>query len=123
MPDDNDRPVACCPSCGAPLIATFAFRKYEFYCLECGAHVEFLRPRALPPTPELLARYDALKAEWDANVGDRLILDGGYRRDCEKCTVGGQQHRTHATEEEMLAHAAALGWLARRASAQPIGGR
>jgi hypothetical protein len=58
---DRKPPLACCPNWNheelVPLIPTFVFPQYEFYCLECGRNVAFMGPRAGESTPELEARY------------------------------------------------------------------
>ena len=94
-------PMATCPRDGAPLIMTMAFRGYEFICLECGAKMGFLDPRPAEPTPELDARYEALKAEWDEHVGGKLIVEG-------------RAARSPADQE---AHDAAIAWIAQRSGA------
>lgn len=113
-------PLGCCPRCKepTPLISTMAFRKAEFYCLECGGHFGFLAPRAFDPTPELNARYDSLKAEWDEHVKPRLRIMRGWWEDCDRCIIGHNDatHDLHATDEEREAHDAALEWLKERVS-------
>ena len=112
-------PMATCPRDGAPLIATMAFRKAEFYCLECGARLGFLSPRPAAPTPELDARYEALKAEWDEHARHAVLIHGWYEN-CDKCKAGlSEYHPAHATAEELAAHEAALAWLKQRASVAP----
>jgi hypothetical protein len=113
----RERPMATCPHDGAPLIATCAFRKAEFYCLECGARLGFLSPAPAQATPELNERYEALQAEWDQHAGAALLGDGAWHRDCPKCEVGvGEPHRAHASAEELAAHEAAIAWLEQRAA-------
>jgi hypothetical protein len=108
--------MAICPRDGAPLISTLAFRKAEFYCLDCGGHFGFLSPDAAEDTPELRARYEALKSEWDEHAGSKLLADGGWYEDCERCEPGGEPHTAHAAAEELAAHEAALTWLRERAA-------
>lgn len=104
-------PYACCPNCGAPLISTLDFPKYEFYCLECGHHCGFLSPVAGEPTPERTERHEALQAEWDEHVGRKLLLHNGWLHDCERCQPHAEAHAAHATSEEWAAHEEALAWL------------
>jgi hypothetical protein len=59
---------AGCPSCREPLISTFEVRKKEFVCVVCGDYFEFLSPVRLGESPEIEARYNALKAQFDAGV-------------------------------------------------------
>ena len=61
-------PMATCPVCKEPLIATIRFRGKEFICVACKRLWEFLDPLPADATPELEARYKVLKAEWDAVV-------------------------------------------------------
>ena len=61
-------PMATCPACGEPLIATFKFRGKEFVCVECHKLWGFVDPTPVESTPELDARYQELKAKWDASV-------------------------------------------------------
>lgn len=108
--------MGMCPRCDTPVISTMAWRSYEFYCLECGAHLGFLSPRAAESTPELIARYDALKAEWDEHAGGKLITQGGWLQECSVCAPRGETHEAHATAEEIAAHEEALAWLRERAA-------
>jgi hypothetical protein len=107
--------MALCPDCDAPLIATFAFSGYEFYCLECGRKVTFFGPKPAEPSAELDAQYAELKAEWDEHVGAKLVARGSRLTDCPLCR-GGEDHSVHATQEEWAAHKATLAWLHERAS-------
>ena len=106
--------MAMCPRCDVPLISTMAFSGSEFYCLDCGAHLGFLSPRGREATPELNARYEALKAEWDEHAGAKLILSGGWYEACPDCRVGGEPHSAHTTDAEREAHQKALEWLRER---------
>lgn len=113
LPDNSgSEQIAMCV-CGAPLVSTFAFQGYEFYCLECGRQYEWLEPRAQPATPELEARHDALRAEWREHAARKLLIDGGYHRDCERCNRG-EPHIAHATAEEIAADREARAWLTDR---------
>lgn len=106
---------AICPSCGAPLISTMAWPKYEFYCLECGGHYGFLQPRSVESTLELSERYNRLKYEWDKCAGPKLRIVNGWFADCEKCKPHDEYHSAHATKSEHQAEQAALAWLKMRA--------
>lgn len=113
----SDAPLAVCRSDGAPLVSTFAFRGYEFICLECGRKYGWLDPEAVEATPELNERHEALRAEWVEHAGAKLLTSGSRHRDCEKC-AGGEFHLDHATPEEHEAHDRALAWLAERTGAR-----
>lgn len=107
--------MACCPSCETPLISTMAFPGAEFYCLECGNHVGYVMPLGKEETPEILAAYEALKAEWDEHIAGKLIAPGSWRIGCPSCESGTrEQHSLHATEAERLADGEAREWLTAR---------
>ena len=61
-------PMATCPHCSEPLIATFRFRGYEFVCVCCERKWGFVDPVPVVSTPELEARYAELKARWDDSL-------------------------------------------------------
>ena len=111
---DCAAPMALCPACEAPLIATFAFSKAEFYCLECGGHYGWLAPTPGEPSPELDARYEALRSEWEQLGGPNLLGGGAMLKSCATCSTG-EPHLQHATKAEREAHEAALHALAARA--------
>jgi hypothetical protein len=108
-------PLAGCPSCKAPLISTMVFARAEFYCLECGQRWGFLNPTPLDPTPELDARYEALKAEWDKHAAPYLRVGHWWMHDCDACAPHREYHCDHATPQERAAHRIALDWLKGRA--------
>ena len=58
-------PMATCPSCSEPLIATFKYRGYEFICTCCGRMWGFVEPEPVESTPELEARLAELKEKWE----------------------------------------------------------
>lgn len=91
------RQIACCPRDGAPLISTMAFRKAEFYCLDCGGRIGFMSPRGKDETEENLAVMNAYQKEWDDNVDGKLIIEG-----------------RSGTDEEQAAHDRAMAWLEQR---------
>lgn len=105
--------IAMC-RCGVPLVATFAFARYEFYCLDCGDHLGWLEPGAADETPELVADMDARKAEWVENAGRKLLVHGAWNGDCDRCRLGGESHVQHATDAEREADAAAREWIRSR---------
>jgi hypothetical protein len=118
-------PIALCPTCGEPLISTFAFSGYEFLCLCCGRRVTFFGPKKGDgDNPRLVDRLAQLQAEWDAHVGPRLLPHSRFRRtDCEKCK-GGEDHWAHVTEAERVADEEAREWLrARTAGDAALHGR
>jgi len=106
--------MACCTRCGEPLIPTMDWSFYEFYCLCCGNHLGFVEPRGKDETPELLARYEELEAEWKEHAAG-IIPQGQFGlKSCEQCD-GRTNHRDHITDEEIEADRLAREWLAERA--------
>ena len=99
----SDWGYACCPRClhRPPLIATFAWHKFEFYCLDCGGKFGFLQPLSKKGN-EVAESHARLQAEWDEHVEDGLITQGREDR---------------ATPEALAAHEAALQWLRDRVRA------
>jgi hypothetical protein len=61
----GERPMACCPRDDEPLVSTLEFPGAEFICVVCGTKYGFLAPTPRPSTPELWARYEELKEQWD----------------------------------------------------------
>lgn len=101
--------IAMC-ACGEPLVATFAFRGYEFFCMTCGRKYTYFGPQGQDATPELIARSDAAEAALRAIEKD-TIPGGMYRLgSCDACKA--EPHLTHATPEELVASEAAYGKLA-----------
>lgn len=69
-------PVATCPTDGEPLVLTFEWRGFEFYCVVCGRHLDFLEPTAAEETPELMARHAQLEAQYVAERDARKAKSG-----------------------------------------------
>lgn len=64
-----EKPIACCPSCEAPLIGTTLFPGAEFYCLDCGQGCSFVAPHeGDPDDPELSAKLERYEGEWNEHV-------------------------------------------------------
>lgn len=93
--------------CGEPLVSTFAFSKKEFICVRCGSLYELLQPQGADETPELLARMEELRAEWEP-IGAALLGGGLMLTSCAECSRTGEPHLDHATAAEVAAHEAAL---------------
>lgn len=66
-------PMATCPACKEPLIGTIRFPKKEFICVACRRTWGFLDPYPVEATSELKARYEELKAIWDAEIAQQEI--------------------------------------------------
>lgn len=97
--------VAMC-TCGEPLVCTFHFRGAELYCLSCGCTYGWFGPEGKDETPELLARMEAIKAEWGP-IAQALLTPGSWRQDCPACGPDNP-HIDHATDDEKAAHEDAL---------------
>jgi len=67
----RERPFACCPRCGEPLVSTFEFRKKEWVCVACPAVWDWLSARAGAVSPEMQARYDEHKKRYDTGREQR----------------------------------------------------
>jgi hypothetical protein len=93
-----------------------AFRKAEFYCLECGSKYGLFGGQLVSDTPDLRVRYERLQAEWEEHAEGALLIDGGWRTECDQCKPGGEYHRAHASPGELARHDAAVAWLQQRAS-------
>lgn len=64
----GDKPVACCPRDGEPLVFTFEQRGAEFHCIACGKWFGFLSPVPKDPTDELMERYAKIRALFDEGI-------------------------------------------------------
>lgn len=107
-------PVSVC-ECGEPLICTFLFDGYEYYCLCCGRKYGWLEPKTERETAELLARQHELEVEF-APLASDIINPSAQRRDCGLCRDKGEPHAQHATEEERARSSDALAQLRARAA-------
>jgi uncharacterized protein (DUF983 family) len=107
---------AVCPHCGAPLIGTLAFAKYEWYCLECGRHYGYLEPKVGADTPGLAMRAESLQAEWDREIRGKLIPERGYLNNCQACAAHLDYHMDHASDTQLAAHQIAFLYLEGRKS-------
>lgn len=112
----DEPPLAGCPGCKAPLIATMVYPGYEFICLECGRRCAFLSPVRLEPHAENLEWMARLQAEWDERQ-DALIIPRSWKsKGCRRCRKlsDADHHADHATAEEWAADAAARAWIKSR---------
>lgn len=73
-------PMATCPNCGEPLIATFRFAGYEFVCVVCKRMWGFIDPKPAEATPELEARQKELRAQFDAEIAQANETGNGDER-------------------------------------------
>lgn len=111
--ENHMAPIAVC-KCGAPLIYTFVFPKYEWYCLDCGTKYGMFDAIIVHnPDEELCERERTYLEEWDENVSGRLIVPRSWLTNCLKCKMGDEHamHYQHATEEEQQADIKAREWL------------
>lgn len=73
----DEKPFALC-WCGTPLVVTFEQPGAEWYCVTCEAFFDWFHARqgdGPNPTPELDARYEAAKAQYDAERAARAERD------------------------------------------------
>lgn len=105
--------VALCRACDVPLICTFAWPRFEFYCLDCGGHFDWLDPAAGNPA-EHDAELQARMSEWVTHAGAALITPQSWVEGCEQCKPRREYHSAHATEAEILADQNARRWLIER---------
>lgn len=79
-------PIACCPDCSEPLVATMLFPKYEFICAGgCGRLWTFVDPVPKTETKELRERLEKyehafLKGAIQAEAGARGLLSRALTR-------------------------------------------
>jgi hypothetical protein len=94
---------------------TFAFPKYEWYCVECGHRYGMFGPQSKDATPKLRDRYIALKTEWDRFAGSRIITPNAWYgpERCSQCDPD-HPHIDHATKAEIQDDADARRWLKER---------
>lgn len=92
------------------------FNGAEYYCLECGGNWGMMEVSLEPLTPELSARRETLRHEWDTHVGMKVITPRSWRLDCTECAdlSPTNTHAAHATDDEIAAHEAAIAWLDQR---------
>lgn len=107
-------PTALCPRCGAPLIGTFAWSKFEFYCLECAGHYDWLEP-VEGDSATHAEQLAALTAEWEEHAGRKLLAPHAWHTGCEQCAPRVEPHIAHATPLEILEDSNARRWLIDRA--------
>lgn len=68
--------IAVCPRDGEPMVWTFEFPKYEFFCVTCGYKAGAFGPTRRRATPELQRRLDELTAQYERERAER---DPSYR--------------------------------------------
>lgn len=60
-----EKPFAVCSKDNEPLISTFEFPKYEWFCQVCGSKYGWLEAHSRPTTDEITARYEELRAQYE----------------------------------------------------------
>lgn len=112
--------VAMCARCGDVLVATMLYRKFEFYCVTCGAKYGYSSPWSADETPELLALLVQRRAEFET-LSEGALAEGGMKLDtCDLCKERHQPHFLHATPAELAADTNARARLRGRAGL-PLG--
>jgi hypothetical protein len=72
-------PMACCRSCGEPLVFTVERPGYEFVCVPCDRWYGFLDPVGKEPTMELDARLEDQTLRYEAQRAERERVAGEGR--------------------------------------------
>lgn len=87
--------------CGTPLIYTFCWDYYEWYCLNCGKNSEFLGGNRTQETPELKAKKKVVDDIWGV-IRKYFLPKSSYgKTKCKKCS-GNLSHNSHLTTQEIL---------------------
>lgn len=97
----SKKEIAICPSCGEPMIWTFAFSGSEYYCLMCGYNCGMFGAKKIKETKKLKYQQKLYKRIFREIYKD-LIPSGAYFKKCEKCKDMKEYHLAHATELELL---------------------
>lgn len=71
MPEEQEKPYACCPACALPLVSTLEFYKKEWICMNCPRLLEWLEPLGIEATPEVKAKYAEHEAKYDRGRDQR----------------------------------------------------
>jgi hypothetical protein len=92
--------ISTCYKCGKPVVWTFAFDGYEYYCLMCGNKTGMLGGKNdVKSTPELRAWRTMIERLWKV-LRQNHIGNGRYRKDkCKKCA--NEDHGKHFSKSEI----------------------
>lgn len=103
--------IKVCDDCRIPLIWTFKWRGFEYYCINCGGHWGMLGAgENVGLTPELKKQNKVIKRVWKT-LAHHLLGDGGYTRiKCKKCLVD-RYHHDHLTKSEIRKDRLAMSML------------
>lgn len=96
-------PVAGCYKDDQPLVFTFLWSKFEYFCLTCGTHYTYFGPKEMESTPELEQKIKDNEKIFE-KLTEGWIADGAMRNDCGVCRTAYLPHISHASEAELLNH-------------------
>lgn len=82
-----------------PLVMTLAFRKFEFYCIDCGGKFGFMDPASADGTDERLRKMKIIEDDFK-ELSKGLVPDGARLSTCVQCGPSSEVHLMHATAEE-----------------------
>lgn len=96
--------IIVCRECQLPLIWTFMWAYYEYYCINCGGHEGALGAGdRVPYTKELRLKYKQIQGIWRA-IKHYLVPFSQYtKHKCKKCKTE-QNHRLHLSIKEKNDH-------------------
>lgn len=99
----NENKIKVCEDCQVPLIWTFLFPYYEYYCLNCGGKWGMLGAgKDIPETKELLLKQKIAQAVFDQLYGKhRLLPKGQYGYSKCKAEQNCRNHNSHLTKKEI----------------------
>ena len=97
----DKKEMIVCNECGIPLVWTFHWAYYEYYCLGCGGHWGMLGAgKRIKSTPELEKQSKYLRKLWKA-LGHYLTPESKCTRTgCLKCQTSND-HREHLSKKEI----------------------
>lgn len=100
MKNKTLREIIVCDTCGIPLIWTFKWDYYEYYCINCGGHWGMLGAGAVvEETQELKQQKKMLQKMFDKALGKYLLPRGQYKKtNCQKCD--NENHNLHTSLSE-----------------------
>ena len=105
----NKKSVYLCKECGEPIISTFLYNGYEYYCLWCGERYEFFNDCVKTTSKKYL-----VKQKINENIFKIIrskINVNGQKSNCKKCKNLNEPHCFHLTNKEILENEIALEYL------------
>jgi hypothetical protein len=97
--------------CGAPLLWTFLYDGYEYFCMACGNKYGMLGAGKLVDQTKTLRAQEIVFTDVFKALRKHLLGNGRFRRkDCKKC-LGEQYHTQHLTPLERERDGAAVEFI------------